>query len=490
MNTQRDSHLEQIKTSRVMTRLSFVEWGWIISVLLFGWGCEEPCSAGAPCEDTCMIGLAPVCVAAGICECVPISTIDANMNPEGGTSTLPNPANGPACAAPNFGELVLNEVMINPSGPEPQEEYIELINLSAQEVNLLGVTLTYRGDEKLRFTAGCMAPNSAVALYDDELLWRWSSPSREVAYTKGSFRFANTSDFAFELYSATGDALSSMIGEASLIKEGKSINRTPDINGESLALHPEVSPASLLSSPAACANGGTFELACTDGMMGSQLPPPGGTEVDMMGGMGGTETPIGGTSGGGEVIPPPNCDPPFIGDLVINEVLSNPEGTEQETKDEFIEILNRSEQPVNLQDISLKYLKDETEEQSGLISFTPGCFPAKSALAIYHQTPGDRWVWSSIGQDTARLSQGHSTFMITNSKKVTIQLLAQSGQILSQMSFPSSVAETSGVSANRSPDGVQEAEVSLHTELSSTSSISPGSCPNGGRYEENCVGQQ
>ncbi len=85
--------------------------------------CEEPCAAGQSCERSCPAGMAPVCVANALCECVNGmgGAAAAGVTVGGVTvagSMVAGVAVGPApmCAPPPAGALVLNEVMANPQG--------------------------------------------------------------------------------------------------------------------------------------------------------------------------------------------------------------------------------------------------------------------------------------------------------------------------------------------------------------------------------------
>ncbi|MBM4292874.1 MAG: lamin tail domain-containing protein, partial [Deltaproteobacteria bacterium] len=56
------------------------------------------------------------------------------------------------CDPPALGDLTLNELMANPSGAEPNEEFVELVNTAPRAVSLAGVSLTYNGAQKVAFS--------------------------------------------------------------------------------------------------------------------------------------------------------------------------------------------------------------------------------------------------------------------------------------------------------------------------------------------------
>ena len=247
-------------------------------------------SAGGRCVKACDPGLAPVCVASNLCECVPSGAgggADGDMEPpiSGGE--------GPRdCAPPPPGALALNELLVDPSGDENTEEFFELVNLYPEAVDLSGLRVVYNGSDKVRFASGCMAPKSAAALFGSEATWYWSSPPGNLAYEKLSYRFSNSADFTLELLSPSGEVLSALTGEASLIKTGVSVNRSPDLIGEGVSRHSDVAGA-LMSpmSPGLCANGARLEDDCVGGGGGTTAGATAGAMAGVMGGAGGGRGP-------------------------------------------------------------------------------------------------------------------------------------------------------------------------------------------------------
>ncbi len=446
------------------------------------YACDEPCTIGSPCDTACEPGAMPICVTESICRCVGMNTAgtEGGMSIAGttaGDEMTGNTEPPPVCEPLVLGDLIINEVMIDPDNAEPANEYVELVNVSDKEIDLTGVNLTYNDDEKFRFYQGCMPAHSAVAAYSggssaDILPWTWSSLARGIGVYNYRYQFVNGRDFNFTLYSAEGQVLSQFMGTEDLIKEGHSLTRAPELIGEPLK-HQDASTTGDKLSPARCANGGSYEANCTD----SSTPIAG----EMAGNEAGTE--MGGAEIAGEmagtVVEPPNCASPFIGDLLINELMIDAVG--DENIGEFIEILNQSNQAVNLAGIELKY-----QNSSGVlnteITFPPGCMAPHSAVVIYNNTRDLAWQWSTPTSDSSSLSTGHSPFALANSRDAVLELRASSGQLLSQISVLRSEI-TEGVSANRSPDGIESSDVTRHDTLS-TNSSSPGIRPDGTRYED------
>ena len=452
---------------------------FLTSLIMLTVGCDEACEIGSRCDAVCEQGSVPVCVTESICSCVASGMAGSSGGmsiggESGGGAMSGGTEPPPVCDSLAPGDLVINEAMINPSESEPDHEYIEVVNLSAKEVDLSGVNLTYNGEEKFRFYQGCMAPQSAFVAYSGGsgsgvLPWRWSTPARGVGVYNYRYQFVNSRDFDFSLFSGEGLLLSSFIGESNMIEDGESVTRSPELSGSPLE-HAQASSTGALSSPTACANGGSFEQQCMDGqyITGGEMA---GEEI-----IAGEEVIAGAVAGGGT--PPPNCASPLIGDLLINEVMID---AVDESAGEFIELLNQSDVAVNMDRIELLY-----QTPSGVletqITFGPGCMAPHSALVIYNNSRERPWYWSTTTGDSGVLSTGHSTFGLANSRDAVLELRAGSGQRLSQLVVPRSEI-TEEVSVNRSPDAVESSTIVLHTSIS-TSSSSPGERPDGARYEE------
>ena len=482
------------------------------------WGCgEDPCVAGTQCAMTCPGGQIPVCVVDGICECVVYGN-GGGSNPSGGLSPITGgettggtqtPIEVPSCAPPLPGDLILNEILVDPSLAEPQNEFIELVNTSNQEVNLQGLYINYNGELKFDFLAGCMAPNSAVALYHEQSLTQWSTPARAPTWTVNGRRvFTNSADFTIDLYqNGDGNPLSVLFGTKSLVRAGVSANRPTDLQGDEAIRHTEISEQD--QSPALCSNGGTFENQCLDGVS----TPIGGQEGGMMvggqegavmnGGQEGGQTGAmlnGGQEGGqegammsggqeGGVMPVPvNCAPPSPGVLFINEVLINPEGNETTTKEEFIEFVNQGPNSINLGGIGLYYNGDWK------FDFPQGCFAGESLLALFNQKGPTQWIWSSSDSDSARFATASiPSFALRNSSGITLELKDAQGNLLTSFSSDNARLDNpearivEGQSLTRTSDGNPNEVFYLHPLLNTGESFSPGRCQNGNRYETGCL---
>ena len=493
-----------MKTLPTSNQIQFkMSMSWVLGCLLILGGLsgcgEEPCNAGTQCEASCPNGYVPVCVVDGICECVVYGVAGGNdgggsggTNITGGSGTtggtnINEPIEIPVCAPPLPGDLVLNEVLIDPSNAEPQNEFIELVNTSGQEVDLQGIYINYNQELKFEFAAGCMAPNSAVALYHEQSLTQWSTPARLPTWTVNTRRvFTNSVDFNLALYQGNDpNPLSILYGPKSLIKAGISAVRPDNGLSDEAVRHTDLSLQE--QSPGRCSNGGSFENQCLDGqqpqsggeLMGGQeagqmgATPTGGQEAGQMG-----ANMAGGTPGGG--LAPVVCSPPHIDDIFINEVLIDPDGNEQSLKTEFIELANPTSNPINLGGIGLYY---DNELQ---FTFPEGCFAGRSLVAIYHQKPSTEWIWSSPESDKERFDFISTRSFTLRNSGITLELRTADGLTTLtrfnsdevQQRNPEAEVE-SGQSLTRAIDGDASAVFILHPP-------SPATCRNGYLYETGC----
>ena len=153
----------------------------------------------------------------------------------------------------------------------------------------------------------------------------------------------------------------------------------------------------------------------------------------------------------------------------------------RQTQDEWIEIVNRTSLPILLDHLELFY-------QGNLrLTFGTLCLPPRSALTLFNQQPATFWMWSTpfIGQlDT----QAPDEFTLVNSADILLELKTNDGLVLSTWTTSSNQTQ-SGLSLNRNPDLDLDASPTLHSSLpiANGSPFSPGRCPNGLRYENQCL---
>ena len=180
----------------------------------------------------------------------------------------------------------------------------------------------------------------------------------------------------------------------------------------------------------------------------------------------------GGNSGG--EMGPSQCDPPILGDLVINEVMIDAEGDENSY--EYVEVANLSDRAIDLSGIKLSYKGSEK------VNFLSGCMASKSLVALFASE--DEWVWSS---PVGNLNMTKSAFRFSNSSDFNFELIGAEGQELNNFVGENTLV-SEGVSINRSPDFSGESLVQ-HQDIS-TLPNSPALCSNGAKFEDDCIGSE
>ena len=186
---------------------------------------------------------------------------------EGGVTLEP-------CSSPSAGELVLNEVLANPLDNENltvnKTEWVELINVTDQWLDLEGITLSNEDVIKVTFGALCLAPRSALVIYNqrDASSWLPSSPLQGDPLSSQVTGFSITNSRALNLTLGNQAGLLSELSTADAISsypEGVSLNRDPDQDPNApVSAHDSLTDAGgALSSQGLCANGARFEDGCT-----------------------------------------------------------------------------------------------------------------------------------------------------------------------------------------------------------------------------------
>ena len=103
----------------------------------------------------------------------------------------------------------------------------------------------------------------------------------------------------------------------------------------------------------------------------------------------------------------PMCSPPSRGDLVMTEVLPDGEPTEAA---EFVEVVNRSGDPVDLDGVSL--LKERNGRLIGMVLFGYGCLAPKATMALF----ADREQWLVLPQPSEPLVASTKRFSLPNDR--------------------------------------------------------------------------
>lgn len=168
------------------------------------------------------------------------------------------------------------------------------------------------------------------------------------------------------------------------------------------------------------------------------------------------------------------CPVPGIGDLVINEVMLDGEPTEDA---EFVELVNLRASPLAL--AGLRLTSNRGTEQVRRVDFTGGCLPPGAALAVFPRRAD--WVESSPAAPP--IEADLRSFGFANGADFDFRLM-RDDMLLDRLSGAGdSIAP--GVSLNRSPD--LEGPPRPHDVVDPAGApSSPGLCPSGGRYEDDC----
>ena len=148
----------------------------LTAFLLIVFACTRPCPIGGRCDRSCPSGMRALCAPNEVCVCAA-----GGANLQGGSPE-------PGCGPPSRGDLVLTEVLID-GEPTEREEFVELVNVSDEPVNIDGVALlSARGSKlgrRVLFTHGCFPARTTVAMYADPERWVWvPNHEEQVAFVE------------------------------------------------------------------------------------------------------------------------------------------------------------------------------------------------------------------------------------------------------------------------------------------------------------------
>lgn len=416
-------------------------WSLICLSLLFVWidmsACSNSCNVGPDCPPGLLClptadGLAKECRKASGTEpgedkpVTPDAAPDDNQPddrtpppdtnkpkdeilPDTPKETLPEVIPEPRGKAPAAGDLVINEVHADPksgtgdangdgTASSTDDEFIEFVNTTDQEIALGGVTLTADKDI-ITFAPGTvLPPKTAVVVFRGGLDADPDVNTGKPHTSKfgGALVYTKTMSLAnggrkIVLKDKDGGELSAFgYGSEGTDCPGdkdQSVTLSPDLTG-SCKLHTEASPSQALFSPGTRADGSKFSDPLPE-------PPPVEKPSEVVADVvadGGTEPPP-------ERAMPPEPQPdvptgaiPGAGELVINELLADPstdavkgdangDGVRSSTADEFVEIVNVSNKTLQLQGVKL--LKT-TSSTSTIFTFQNALLlPPKGVVVIF-----------------------------------------------------------------------------------------------------------
>lgn len=258
-------------------------------------------------------------------------------------------------------ELRINEVHTSPlNGTDDsncdglasnlQDEFIEIVNNTANVLSLDGVEVQVNGTVK-HTLSGCLEPSRGLVLYSGG-----SAACEDLGGTQAivSSKSLSLSNSGTQVSLVLAASPLDVVNVPSLSTKNSSWTRVPDFTGD-FQKHIDVAPTRL--SPGKCINGEELLKGCLPAtpMDDADVSSDVGDSTDMV-----EDIPID--------VPPP-CDPPTADDLVLNEVLFDPlasiatpgqvggdancDGVTESTKDEFVEVINVGLAEVNLKGVRL-----------------------------------------------------------------------------------------------------------------------------------------
>ncbi len=390
----------------------------------------------------------------------------APVDPDAGDATggdLPDTV-APCGPAPTAGQLIINELLADPGNMNDanqdgqvnanEDEFIEIVNVATEAIDLGGVTLSEAAGKTFTFPAGaCLQPHQAALMFGK--YEGGGDFGGAIAFGYGGQFALNNDTETVTLKAADGQMLDSVSYGA----EGnadQSLTRETDLLVEAPFVKHMSAPRSGGSrmSPGRCQNGRPFPDCAAPPDTGDAGPTDGG---------------------GSEVVEDvgPACGAAAAaGLLVINEVLADPDGvdvngdgTYSATHDEFVELVNVSGETLDLSGVKL--LTGATDPPTDLVhTFAGLCLEPQQGVVLFG---GGAPALSAEGAVMMTSNIGLSL----NNGGDTVALVAADGQAIDTVTYGAS----KGVSLARQPDG--SGDFAAHPTLPSEQAWSPGLCTTG-----------
>lgn len=160
---------------------------------------------------------------------------------------------------PGAAVVLINEVLANEPGSNPDGEFIEVVNAGGAAADLSGWTLSDAVSTRHTFAAGTTLPPGAAIVVYGRAAAIPSGVSRAVGASTGTLGLTNGSD-SVTLKDGFGTTIDGLTYSSSLSgTDGVSMNRNPDGSpGAPFVLHTALNGSSPSSSPGKRANGGAF----------------------------------------------------------------------------------------------------------------------------------------------------------------------------------------------------------------------------------------
>jgi Lamin Tail Domain len=309
----------------------------------------------------------------------PTITVSATPAPPTDTPSPP-PTNTPV----PVNDVVVNEVFYDALGSDTGMEWIELLNTGMDPVDLTGYDLKPDGATYFTFDTFILDPGSRVAIHintegintDTEL---FAGLSGNMSNTSGSIVLFSSSEHSsstivdFIQYGAAGQTWEGTAVDAGIWTAGEF---APDVEeGDSLNLDPDGQDNNSAMDWNACYPT-MLDINCQAPPTPTEPPPSSPTPTT------GPGTPT--APPGTPTEPPtpsatPTTEPPDS-DIVINEVFSDPEGSD--TGLEFVELYNRGDTPIDLTEYDLK------PDDASYFTFPEFELPVNAFVTIHINTTG------------------------------------------------------------------------------------------------------
>ncbi len=295
-----------------------------------------------------------------------------------------------ACSTlPVAGDLVINEILADPGAVNDanqdgtfdgsQDEFVEIVNVSASTLLLSGVTISEGGGKKFTFPAGtCLEAGRSAVMFGTYAGGGDFGGALAFGYN-GTFGLNNGGDTVV-VKDGAGTTIDSVTygGDAD---SDQSVTRAVDGDIASVFVKHTLAAGSggTRMSPGRCQSGKAFP-DCGE-------PPVEGTG-DVVEDTSGdavtpTDTTATDTATADEV--GPTCGPAAgVGDLVLNEVGLNPngldwnqDGTPNNTQDEFVEVVSTAAGAIQLAGVKIQ------DKSGGAFTFPNLCLEAGNAVLVF-----------------------------------------------------------------------------------------------------------
>ena len=294
----------------------------------------------------------------------------------------------PTCSTkPVAGDLLINELLADPTGLDANkdnlpgtgdDEFIELVNVSANTVSLDGLIYRDAGTKVFNFPAGlCLAPDQSLLFFGK---YEGTGDFGGAIVLSGNNISLNNDADTVTILDANATVMAQVNYASNIANDDQSIVRVTDLGADTTFVKHTAAPNAngARMSPGFCQNGNAFpdcsspvEPAPTDTSETdtSETVDPGDTMIEVSDA---TETidDVG-----------PTCGPaPVAGDLVINEVMARPGTVDwnddaifatRRVQDEYVEVVSVATGPILMQGLKLADFEQD-RYTFGSICMEPG----------------------------------------------------------------------------------------------------------------------